>query len=86
MVHVLMFFRTLFAPHPLQANNANQLQDLQCCKCGTVASNHLQRQCDLCGASLRLKRRSSGVAQTCTILRNVGAHQNMAVLKELSAL
>lgn len=36
-----------------QAVEGYQLQDLRCCKCGTVASNHLQRSCDVCGGHLR---------------------------------
>ena len=43
-------------PHailPLQAADGYQLQDLRCMKCASVATNHLQQSCDVCGGHLR---------------------------------
>ncbi|EFN52544.1 hypothetical protein CHLNCDRAFT_26745 [Chlorella variabilis] len=36
-----------------QAADGYQLQDLRCMKCASVATNHLQQSCDVCGGHLR---------------------------------
>ena len=57
-------------PPPLQVADGFQLQDLRCVKCTSVASNHLQQHCDVCGGHLRATQMPVGGA--CWLL--VGWH------------
>ena len=79
---------TLLEPPPprAQVSNAYQLQDLRCSKCGTVATSHLQRCCDLCGAHLCEKAQCKGARQAISALHNVAAYHGMEALAELARL
>ncbi|GAB4815178.1 hypothetical protein N2152v2_002224 [Parachlorella kessleri] len=62
-----------------------QLQDLPCCKCGTVAKNHLQRQCDMCGAALSLKPRTIAASRkSLKVMYNLALYQEFPLLEELA--
>lgn len=61
-----------------------QVQDLKCCKCGTVATNHLQRQCDMCGGHLRESQTGSATAQRIAVFHSVAQYQGMEVLQEVA--
>ncbi|KAL4450230.1 hypothetical protein ABPG77_010899 [Micractinium sp. CCAP 211/92] len=67
-----------------QACEGYQLQDLRCCKCGTVASNHLQRSCDVCGGHLRGTQAPAVARQRLCVLRNIADYQGMPLLRELA--
>ena len=61
-----------------------QLQDLKCSKCATVATNHLQRQCDMCGGHLRASKAAAATAQRVAVFHSVAQYQGMEVLEELA--
>ena len=58
----------------MQAADGFQLQDLRCVKCTSVATNHLQQHCDVCGGHLRATQMPVGAAAsqllsgTCCLL------------------
>ncbi len=53
------------APLLYQAADGYQLQDLRCMKCASVATNHLQQSCDVCGGHLRDTQPPVGDAYAC---------------------
>ena len=73
------------SPPASQASSGYQLQELKCVKCRTVATNHLQQSCDVCGGHLRASQLALRVQQRLSALRGVARHQGMAVLDELAA-
>jgi DNA polymerase epsilon subunit 1 len=61
-----------------------QVQDLKCCKCGTVATNHLQRQCDVCGGHLKATVEGEKNRALVNVYRNIAEYQGMETLLELA--
>ena len=64
--------------------SAYQLQDLKCCKCGTVATNHLQRQCDVCGGHLKASQPAKAATQRVAVFHSVAQYQGMEALEEMA--
>jgi DNA polymerase epsilon subunit 1 len=64
--------------------DAYQLQDLKCIRCSSVATNHLQRACDVCSGSLRNALPAKRTRQRITVYRNVAEFQEMETLKEVA--
>jgi DNA polymerase epsilon subunit 1 len=62
-----------------------QVQDLRCAKCASVATNHLQRQCDVCGGHLGATQAAGRAAAQVAVYRNVAAFHGMDALEEVAA-
>lgn len=60
-----------------------QVQDLKCIKCSTVATNHLQRQCDVCGGGLKTSVAKASLVKRVAVFKSVAEYQGMETLKEL---
>jgi len=61
-----------------------QLQDLKCMKCGTVATEHLQRHCDMCGGHLKGVMDKDKTMATFSVYKNIAQYHEMSVLEELA--
>jgi len=60
------------------------VQDLKCAKCGTAATQHMQRQCDVCGGHVRASQPAKQAMQEVAVFRSVATFQGMDTLAELA--
>lgn len=60
------------------------LQDLRCIRCGSVATEHLRRQCDRCGGALRTTQEAARNLDRVSVFRSVARFHKMRVLEELA--
>ena len=60
------------------------VQDLKCVKCGTAATEHLQKQCDVCGGHLKASAAAADVSHQVAVFGSVAAFQEMETLQELA--
>lgn len=61
-----------------------EMQDIKCCKCSTVATNHLQRQCDVCGGHLKSTSPADKARALVKVYKNIAEYQEMHTLAELA--
>jgi len=55
-----------------------------CDKCGTAATNHLQKQCDVCGGRITSSQVAADCVQRTGVFGKVAELQGMGVLQEMS--
>jgi DNA polymerase epsilon subunit 1 len=66
------------------ASDAYHLQDLKCLRCGSVAANHLQQQCDVCGGHVRATVASGTARRLLGVYKSVAEYHGMEALGELA--
>uniref|UniRef100_A0A1D2A3C0 DNA polymerase epsilon catalytic subunit n=1 Tax=Auxenochlorella protothecoides TaxID=3075 RepID=A0A1D2A3C0_AUXPR len=64
--------------------DASVLQDLQCLKCHSVATEHLRAQCDHCGGPLATCRPAAETLARVRVFERVARFHGMPVLEELA--
>lgn len=64
--------------------NRYLVQDLKCGKCGTATTQHLKKQCDICGGHVRASRPAASAVQAVAVYRSVATFQGMETLSALA--
>ena len=61
------------------------VQDVKCKKCGSTGSQHLKRQCDICGGHMDATRPASTIMDILHVIQRVAEMQGMDTLYEMAA-
>ena len=67
-----------------QKSDSYELQDLRCIKCSSVATEHLQKTCDLCGAQMKGVLAPETAHGMFSVFASVAEFHNLQTLKELA--